>query len=216
MAYNKTFEFTAAVRGFHYYKSYWKPEENQSLYCFYENNNVFDRFAIKVCELGNDKPVGHLPKEIARVTKFLLDRGASMTSTLTSVHYRRSPLVQGGLEIPCKITVTLPGTVSNLLVLGRYQQLVEALYTEPKEEVILGSFLQIAVVLDVVVPTEEKTKRKKTAKIQSKETIKQKDIRSFFGNTPPARAPAPKKRKVNETEKSSPSSNKDLEIINID
>lgn len=78
-----------------------------------------------------------------------------MTSTLTSVHYKRAPLIQGGLEIPCKITVTLPGTVSNILVFGRYQQLVEALYSEPKEEVILGSFLEIAVALDVVVPTEE-------------------------------------------------------------
>ncbi|XP_057290014.1 uncharacterized protein LOC130657458 [Hydractinia symbiolongicarpus] len=216
MAYNKTFEFTAAVRGFHYYKTYWKPEENQSLDCFHENNNVFDRFAIKVCEFGNDKPVGHLPKEISRVTKFLLDRGASMKSTLTSVHYRRSPLVQGGLEIPCKITVTLPGTVNNLLVLARYQQLVEALYTEPKEELILGSFLHIAVILDVVVPTEERPKRKKnTAKSQSKETKKQKDIRNFFGNT--SAAPAPKRQKVNnKPKKSSPSSSKDLEIINID
>lgn len=209
MAYNKTFEFTAAVRGFHFYRSFWKPEENQVLHCFYENNNAFDRFAIKVCELGNDRPVGHFIKEISRVTKYFLARGATMTATLTSVHYRRSPLVQGGLEIPCKISVTITGTVSNLLVLEKYRQLVETLYTEPKEELILGSFLQTTAVLDLAAPAEEKVKRKKTAKVPSgsKTTTQIKDIRSFFGKAHQA-----KKRKTNEK----PQSSKDVEIINID
>ena len=44
--------------------------------------------------------MNHLPLEISGFTKFLLDRGATITVTLSSAHYRRSPLVQGGLEIP--------------------------------------------------------------------------------------------------------------------
>ena len=75
-----------------------------------------DWFASKVCKFGKEIPVGHLPKEISRVTKYLLDRGATATATLTREHYRRSPLMQGGLEYPCKVSVTMPGTVSNLLV----------------------------------------------------------------------------------------------------
>ena len=51
--------------------------------------------------------------EISRVTKFLLDRGANVSAKLTSTHYRRSPLVQGGIEIPCVVTVSMPGTVIN-------------------------------------------------------------------------------------------------------
>ena len=69
---------------------------------------------------GKEIPVGHLPKDISRATKYLLDRGATATAMLTSKHYRRSPLVQRGLNTPCKVSVTMPGIVSNLLVLEKY------------------------------------------------------------------------------------------------
>ena len=36
----------------------------------------------------------------------------------------------------------MPGAVINQLLLERYKQLVETLYTESKEEEILGTFLQ--------------------------------------------------------------------------
>jgi len=68
----------------------------------YEPNNPFDAFAIKVCEEGKSDTVGHLPKEISCATKFFIDRGATIKATLISEHYRRSPLVQGGMEIACK------------------------------------------------------------------------------------------------------------------
>ena len=47
--------------------------------------------------------------EILRATKFLLDRGAQITATLMSTLYNASPLVQGGLEIPCLVGDTLYG-----------------------------------------------------------------------------------------------------------
>ena len=50
MDHNKIFEFTAAVRGFHYYKAFWNPVTNQKLSCAHEENNPFDMFAIKACE----------------------------------------------------------------------------------------------------------------------------------------------------------------------
>ena len=37
----------------------------------------------------------------------------------------------------------MPGTVINQLLMERYKQLVETLYTEPKEEEILRTFLQL-------------------------------------------------------------------------
>ena len=61
--------------------------------------------------------VGHLPMEISRITKFLLDRGARIEATLRSIQYRRSPLVQGGLEIPCTVKVSMmPTQLSKKLV----------------------------------------------------------------------------------------------------
>ena len=94
-----------------------------------------------VCEIGKDEAaVGHLPIEISRVTKFFIDQGGSIITELTSDHYRRSPLIQGGIEIPCKVTAKIPGTVINLLIMEKYIQLVQKLYTEPKDEDILGSY----------------------------------------------------------------------------
>ena len=54
-------------------------------------------FAIKTCRLEGGQIVGHLPRKISWPTKFLLDRRAKVTAQLTGTHYRRSPLLQGGL-----------------------------------------------------------------------------------------------------------------------
>ena len=107
MACNKTLEITSAIRGYHYYRTFWKPDPNQILNCYYENDNAFDRFAIKVCEFGKEIPVGHLPKEISRVTKYLLDRGATATATLTSItddllSYKEGSKFHVKLVLPCQ------------------------------------------------------------------------------------------------------------------
>lgn len=181
MEYAKIFEFTAAIRGYHYYKRFWKPEQNQVLNCYHEKNNAFDRFAIMVCEIGKDEiPVGHLPMEISRVTKFFIDRGGSIIAELTSDHYRRSPLIQGGIEIPCKVTAKIPGTVVNLLIMEKYIKLVQELYTEPKDEDILGSFLQLETGNNAVARIPRAESESEPKKKKSKPEVQTKDIRSFF------------------------------------
>ena len=47
MTFNKIFEYTAAARGFHYFKTFWQPKENAYLRCHFENGNCYDIFAIK-------------------------------------------------------------------------------------------------------------------------------------------------------------------------
>ena len=73
----------------------------------------------------------------------------------------------------------MPGTVSNLSVLEKYWQLEEKLYTEPKNEEILGSFLH-------GIPTDQRPpSAKKDTKIKKSvpcNVTEHKDIRSFFGN----------------------------------
>lgn len=180
MAY-KTFQFTSAIRGFHFYKQFWSPEPEQNLRCFHEINNPFDYFAIKICPLSNGEIVGHLPMEISRVTKFIIDRGAKVSAKLTSINYRRSPLVQGGLEIPCLVTVTMSGTIINGLIMDRYKQIVNERYIEPKEEEIIGTFLHMDVIAEVTLdatpvgPIEPKKKKKKVKKDNGTN-----DIRTFF------------------------------------
>ena len=76
-------------------------------------------FAIKTCRLEGGQIVDHLPREISRPTKFLLDREAKVTAQLTGTHYRRSPLVNGGLEIPCLVTVAIPGRIKGHRLIRR-------------------------------------------------------------------------------------------------
>ena len=109
----KLMEFSTAVRGFHYYKTYWIPTENECLDCSHEKENPYDYFTIKTCK-KDGMIVGHLPMEISHPTKYLLDRGARITATLTSTYYYTSPLVQGGLEIPCLLKIFMPPTVKTL------------------------------------------------------------------------------------------------------
>ena len=146
--------------------------KEQLLECFHEIRNPFDRFAIKVCELGSTTPIGHLPRKISRVTKFFMDRRAIITAQLTSEHYRRSLLVQGGMEIACKVTVKISGTCANLLVMEKYKQLVDELYVQPKEEQIIGSFLQpLSCVIEETA--EELRYRSNKRKINKKKSVSQ-------------------------------------------
>ena len=71
--YGWIFEFPSAVRGFQYYGKYWQPQLDDELYCQHELHNPFDFFAIKICMKNTGVSVGHLPMEISRATKFLLD-----------------------------------------------------------------------------------------------------------------------------------------------
>ena len=162
----KVTEFSAAVRGYHYYGSIWFPEKEEQLDCSHDFGNVFDVFAIKTCKLDGTV-VGHLPREISTVTKFLLDRDARISAILTSTDYRRYPLVQGGLEIACKVIVKLPRTVRNHLLMDRYVEIVKVNYIEPKHEVILDLFLK-----NRLLQPNQQTKREihRTLTIQKKKT----------------------------------------------
>ena len=140
--YDKEVRFTCAIRGFHYYRDVWDPSSYESLKCYHERNNPFDRFTIKVVQLASDKVVGHFPMEISRATKFLLEGGADVSVTITGTHYQRSPLVQGRPEIPCNLTANLPGySARNHLLLQKYLEIVSNLYVEPANEEIIGSLL---------------------------------------------------------------------------
>ena len=140
----KSIVFNAAVRGFHVFNMSWKSEQGEILECLHEENNLYDVFSIKVCKSNNAQGViGHLPMEISRITKFILQRGARVQTTVTGRHYRCSPLIQCGLEVACLGTVTMSGNIRNHLLLARYEKLLGGLYLEPKDEKIMGTFLSV-------------------------------------------------------------------------
>ena len=85
----------------------------------------------------------HLPAEISRITKFILQRGAIVQATVTGKHYRRSPLIQDGFEVPCLVTVTMSGSIMNHLLIVRYEKLLGELCLESKDGEIMVTFLSV-------------------------------------------------------------------------
>lgn len=57
MDHGKVQEFSVAVWGYHYHRSFWNPVTNPKLACHYDENNQFEMFSIKLC--GREKIVGH-------------------------------------------------------------------------------------------------------------------------------------------------------------
>ena len=98
---------------------------------------------MKVCKSDSDEIVWHLPMEISRITNFIVNRGAKCTLKIRVIHYRRSLLVQGGLEVPCEVSITMIGSVVNHLLLTRYESLLKELYIEPKDEEIVSTLFHL-------------------------------------------------------------------------
>lgn len=78
-------EFESAVRGYLYYRRFWYLV-NEVLKCFLERGSLVDVFLIETCLNGNPNALGHLRREISRLTKCILDRDAEVEATLTSKH----------------------------------------------------------------------------------------------------------------------------------
>ena len=147
------------------------PKTLTTTILFFEPDNPFDQFAVKVCEEEGQKiPIGYLPREISRATKYLIDRGANLID-----HCRRSPLVQSGMEIACKVKASIPGTCINFHLIERYKKMIEGTYTEPQNEEILGCYLKQQEGEEHPEP-RQRTKKK----VLKRKEVVTKDIRNFF------------------------------------
>ncbi len=125
--------FPCGLRGYHVYRNIWHPEQDEVLRTIHEYDNPHDRYAIAAKKRigGLESTVGHLPKEISRLTRFIMLYEAMVTVKVTSVQQRRSPLVQGGLEIPVLVTVQMAFDDKNKDVLTKYDKIVYETYKEP-------------------------------------------------------------------------------------
>ena len=92
-----------AIRGYHVYRDVWTPEVHEEFACRQESDNEHDRFAIAIFTDG-ENVLGHLPREISRVSFYFLEHDGSITGKVTSK--RRFCRQRGGMEIPCEITFT--------------------------------------------------------------------------------------------------------------
>ena len=128
-----SFSLSCAARGFHEYRKIWAPRINQQLIVKHQSGNLFDPYAIGLFTKirGKIEPlslVGHLPREISRFSKFLLEYGGNMKASVRDIKFRRSPLPQGGLEIP--ITLTILRNNASLRIYDKMQEFAMGYYME--------------------------------------------------------------------------------------
>ena len=53
-----------------------------------------------------------------------------------------------GIEIPCELIVTIPGTQKGSELLQRYSELFGKVYEEPGEDIALGNFTNVVTTVD--------------------------------------------------------------------
>jgi len=106
------FEFYSGLRGYHVYKNTadWKPYEKEKVTLKREINNEHDKFAVagRVTMRGKFGwiIVGHIPRELSRYVWYSILEGAKYEVEVYRKKPIASPLLQGGLEIPIKVSVT--------------------------------------------------------------------------------------------------------------
>ena len=152
------------------------------LKCTHEEDNPYDIFSVKLFKPDFDEIVGHLQMEIRRITKFT--ERCKMYIEDIWMHYRRSPLAQGGLDVPCKMTIAMIGSVVNHLLLTRYKSLFKELYIEPKYEEIVSIFLSLAQhenEIGEIVEAEPRPRQPKPQQ-QKNEEVNSRDIWDMFRN----------------------------------
>ena len=93
-----------------------------------------------------------------------------MEAKLSSTDYRQSPLVQGGLEIPCDVIIKMPSTLVNKKIIEKFKVMLDVLYVEPDGSVVVGSFLHDTVD-PPLGPTAKILKKGKARKRDSDEPI---------------------------------------------
>lgn len=106
----KSHMIKAMVRGYRVYKEIWYATVGEELSCVREVENYRNPFAVAVVKQG--VVVGHVPRKISLVYLMLLRRGGTIDCRVTWGRCYSEDLLQGGLEIPC--TLTLIGSHSGI------------------------------------------------------------------------------------------------------
>ena len=142
---SESFCFTTGLRGFHVYSTTkgWKPYLQEKITLKREHDNVHDRFAVSGLTTlrGRLAPVvvGHIPRELSRYVWYALEKGAKFTGEVLTAKAKRSPLIQGGLEIPIKVNVLWTDS-RNLAVLKQRTEKVsypiETDYTDDSKSIL--------------------------------------------------------------------------------
>ena len=102
--------FEAMVRGCHVYREIWLAIVGEELSCVRQVGNYRDPFTVAVVKSG--VVVSHVPRKISSACSMFLRWGGTIDCRVTGGRRFSEDLPQGGLEIPC--TLTLRGAHSDI------------------------------------------------------------------------------------------------------
>ena len=115
-------------RGYHVYRNEsWKNiYEGQSVEVSQDVGNTKDpyccKITIKLISKLTRTTLGHVPRELSRYAWFFLKKGAVIRGEVKSVEHRKSPIADGGMEVP----LTLTFSYEDQAILGRMRECVTA------------------------------------------------------------------------------------------
>ena len=147
--------FLSNFRGYHVYRAVWTPGLNEVLSMVHERTNPHGHYAIaarkRLAGCIGESTVGHLPKKISSVTRFIMLYGAVVTVKVLETHHCRAPLVQGGLKILIHVVVKMECNSQNKDAISRYEALISQYYKEPVE----GNFEHITATILTLTQTKK-------------------------------------------------------------
>jgi hypothetical protein len=101
-----TYTCDSCIRGYHVYHDIWTRTLEECLVCEQQAENLHDRYAVSVMKDGAVHAVGHLPKKISRLSSLFIGHGGRITVTVTGQQQHLHDLPQGGMEIPCSLSLS--------------------------------------------------------------------------------------------------------------
>ena len=93
------------IRGHHVYKDVWTPVIGEELISQQELGNLRDPFIVSLVK--GTTIVGHMPRKISAICFMFLQTGGIINCCVISGRQYSRDLVQGGLEVPCKLKLVV-------------------------------------------------------------------------------------------------------------
>ena len=121
----RSFSLDSMVRGYHIYRTVWEAAVGEELECVQEVGNRSDPYTVVVVKPQDEVTFGHLPRKISSLCSMLLQRGGTISCTVTGEKRYSHDLPQGGLEIPCQLKFT-----GNDKDVSQIQKLVQGFLTK--------------------------------------------------------------------------------------
>ena len=135
------YEFDSAVRGYHYYRRYWSPQENEILKCYLWKWKSIWYFRDQNMLLSRSWCSGWSSTINKTHHKVLTWKRRRNWSAINIIAIPKLPNNTLWTRKPCGVIVRMPATVLSRKFLDRYKELVTDVYSEPQISEFMGFFL---------------------------------------------------------------------------